>query len=85
MYLHDMIVLDKTFEDHLVNLTRIFQRLHEANLKLQIKKCVFGKHTEILGHVISPTGIAIDPGKIAKVVEWPIPLNKQELQQFWVL
>jgi len=43
---------------------------------------VFGKHTvRFLGHVISPTGIATDPDKIARVAEWPIPLNKQEPQQ----
>jgi len=83
VYLDDIIVLGKTFEDHLVNLTTIFQQLREANLKLQVKKCVFGKHTvRFLGHVISLTGIATDPDKIARAAEWPIPLNKQELQQF---
>ena len=37
---------------------------------------------KFLGHVISSAGIATDPEKIAKVAEWPVPLNKQELQQF---
>lgn len=83
VYLDDIIVLGKTFENHLANLARIFQRLRDANLKLQMKKCVFGKNTvKFLGHVISPTGIATDPDKIAKVADWPVPLNKQELQQF---
>ena len=38
-----------------------FQCLHEAKLKLQVKKCVFGKATvKILGHVISSADIATD-------------------------
>ena len=37
---------------------------------------------KFLNHVISSAGIATDPEKIAKVVQWPVPLNKQELQQF---
>ena len=38
VYLDDIIVLGKTFEDHLKHLTQVFQRSREANLKLQIKK-----------------------------------------------
>ena len=37
---------------------------------------------KFLGHIISPTGITTDPDKIAKVSHWPIPVNKQEVQQF---
>ena len=48
-----------------------------------MKKYVFGMETvKFLGHVISSAGIATDPEKIAKVAQWPVPLNKQELQQF---
>ena len=37
---------------------------------------------KFLGHVISSAGIATDPEKITRVAQWPVPLNKQELQQF---
>ena len=43
VYLDDVIVLSWTFEDHLANLARIFQWLCEANLKLQVKKCILVK------------------------------------------
>ena len=83
IYVDDVIVLGHTFEDHLTNLRNIFHRLCEANLKLQVKKCVFGKDTvKFLGHIISSAGIATDPEKISRVAEWPIPVNKKELQQF---
>ena len=46
-------------------------------------KSVFGRETvKFLGHVNSSARIVSDPEKIAKVAQWPVPLNKQELQQF---
>lgn len=41
---------------------------------------MFGKDTvKFLGHIISSSGITTDPEKIARVAQWPVPLNKQEL------
>ena len=83
VYLDVIVVLGRTFEEHLQSSARVFQRLREANVKLQVKKCMFGRETvKFLGHVISSAGIATDPEKIAKVAQWPVPFNKQELQQF---
>ena len=39
LYLDDIIVYSKTFEDHLENLKVVFERLKNANLKLNPKKC----------------------------------------------
>ena len=83
VYLDDIIVLGKTLDDHLKHLAQVFQRLREANLKLQIKKCNLCKQSvQFLGHVVSSEGIAADPAKIEKVVNWPVPTNKSEVQQF---
>ena len=41
VYLDDIIVLGRSFGEHLQNLAKVFQRLHQANLKLQVKKCVW--------------------------------------------
>ena len=35
-----------------------------------------------MGHIISHNGVATDPGKTAKVVSWPVPTSKREVQQF---
>jgi hypothetical protein len=34
LYLDDMIVIGRTFQEHLLNLWRVFQRFQEACLKL---------------------------------------------------
>ncbi|XP_044766949.1 uncharacterized protein LOC123322930 [Coccinella septempunctata] len=38
-YLDDIIVLGKTFEEHLENLREVFRRLREANLQLNPEQC----------------------------------------------
>ena len=86
VYLDDVIVLGRTFDEHLNNLAQVFQRLRDANLRLQIRKCQFCRDTvKFLGHIILPAGITTDPDKITKVSYWPIPVNKQEVQQFLAL
>jgi hypothetical protein len=35
-----------------------------------------------LGHVISPEGIAVDPGKVKEVLDWMQPTSVSEVQSF---
>jgi hypothetical protein len=39
VYLDDVIVFGKTFQEPLTNFTTVFTRFREANLKLKPKKC----------------------------------------------
>ena len=39
VYLDDIIVFSKIFDEHLVNLEKVFQSLRETNLKLSPNKC----------------------------------------------
>ena len=85
VYLDDIIVTGKTFDEMLDNLTRVFNRLQAANLKLKAKKCcLFAKEVTYmyLGHVVSEKGVATDPTKIAAMREWPVPANVTELRSF---
>jgi hypothetical protein len=40
-YLDDIIILSKTFDEHIENLRHVFLRLEKANLKINPKKCTF--------------------------------------------
>jgi hypothetical protein len=35
-----------------------------------------------LGHVVSPEGIAVDPGKVKEVLEWKPPTTVSEVRSF---
>ncbi|GBL98487.1 Retrovirus-related Pol polyprotein from transposon 297 [Araneus ventricosus] len=83
VYLDDIIIVGRTFEEHLNNLHKVFQRLQKANLKLSPKKCmVFQKEVTYLGHVISAEGVKTHQGKIRAVVYWPRPETVHDLRSF---
>ena len=83
IYLDDIIVYSKTFEEHLENLGIVFERLKEANLKLNPKKCnLLCRKVAFLGHEVSESGISTDPSKVQAVKEWPQPNTATEVRQF---
>ncbi|GBM49702.1 Retrovirus-related Pol polyprotein from transposon 17.6 [Araneus ventricosus] len=83
VYLDDIIIVGRTFEEHLNNLRKVFQRLQKANLKLNPKKCRFlQREVAYLGHVISAEGVKTDPEKIKAVVDWPRPDKIHDLRSF---
>ena len=83
VYLDDIIVLGRSFDEHLINLTMMFDRLHKAGLKLKPSKCNFlQSQVQYLGHTVSRDGVTPDPSKIEKVSTWPTPASTREVQRF---
>ena len=83
IYLDDIIVYSKTFEEHLENLRTVLERLKKSNLKLNPKKCnLLCTKVAFLGHEVSEQGISTDPVKIQAVKEWPQPKTVTEVRQF---
>ena len=82
-YLDDIIILGKTFEEHLDNLREVFRRLRHAKLILNAEKCEFGqKSLKYLGHIVTENGVQTDPEKVASIVQFPQPGNLRQLRQF---
>jgi hypothetical protein len=86
VYLDDIIIFSRTYEDHLRDLQLVFDRLLKSGLKLNGEKCDFFR-TEVayLGHVISEEGISCDPKKIEAIQKWnegKPPTNLTELRSF---
>ena len=66
IYLDDIVVFSRTFDEHIERLEKVFERLVEAGLKLSPAKCnLFQKELKYLGHIVSPEGIATDPKKLS--------------------
>lgn len=83
VYLDDILVMGKSFDDHLKNLEEVFARIGDANLKLNPKKCLlFQKQVEFLGYTVTEKGIGTSVGKINAIREWPRPRDKQEVRSF---
>ncbi|XP_049306293.1 retrovirus-related Pol polyprotein from transposon 17.6 isoform X1 [Bactrocera dorsalis] len=83
VYLDDIIIMGKSFDDHLKNLEEVFQRIASAGLRLNPKKCsLWKKQVTYLGHKVSTEGIHTEEGKIKAVKDWPQPTNIHELRSF---
>ena len=83
VYLDDIIVFSENVSDHLTRLQQLFDRLHDANLRLKPSKCcLLRTKVSFLGHIVSDMGIATDPEKIEMVKDWPAPKNLTELRSF---
>ena len=83
VYIDDIIIYSKTYEEHLEHLKDVFTLLENAGLKINLEKCDFFKTKLIfLGHIITINGIAPDPAKIEKVQHYPVPQNKTNVRAF---
>ncbi len=83
VYIDDILVHSKTFEEHLVHLEEVFKRLREANLKIKPSKCLFGSNqTTFLGYDINIQGIKPNNEKIKAMLNYPAPKNQKQVKRF---
>lgn len=83
VYLDDILVVGKNFEEHLHNSQEVFRRLREAGLHLKPAKCHLAKReVGYLGYKVSNQGITADPSKVESVKEFPIRGNVKQLRSF---
>ena len=83
VYLDDILVFSKTFDDHLERLATVFDRLDRYSLKLKPSKCsLFQRKISFLGHVVSGNGIECDPEKVAAIALWPTTTSIPEVCTF---
>ena len=69
-YLDDIIVFSSTFEGHVNNLRKVFQRLKEHGVKLKPRKCkMFKKEVNFLGRIVSAEGYRLDPTSTKPILE----------------
>ncbi|MBW0583547.1 hypothetical protein O181_123262, partial [Austropuccinia psidii MF-1] len=83
IYIDDIIVCSKTWEEHMYRLSRVLTKTQLVNIKMFLKKCHFGfKELKALGHVVSGLSLGIEKNKSAAVLLEPMPQNKKEIQSF---
>jgi len=67
-------------KEHPKKLRNIFERLEQANFKIQPDKCVFATYTvEYLGHVCTSQGIRPDPKTVKAIEENPVPKTVKDM------
>ena len=83
VYRDDMIAKSKIKEEHLVNLRKLFKKLHKYRLRLNPAKCTFRvKSGKLLGFIVSQKGIEVDPDKVKAILKMPEPCTKKQVLGF---
>lgn len=82
-FLDDILVLGKTFEDHLFNLSQVLDRLDQYQLKLKPRKCdFFQEKVQFLGRTVSAQGLEMGETPAKVVLDWERPPNIKEVERF---
>lgn len=83
VFFDDILIYSKTWEEHLVHLTMVFDTPLQNQLYVNRSKCLFGQQKiDYLGHIISSNGILADPEKIQSIESWPTPTTITALRGF---
>ncbi|RVW34153.1 Retrovirus-related Pol polyprotein from transposon 17.6 [Vitis vinifera] len=83
VFMDDLTVYGKTFDDCLLNLKKVLKRCIEKDLVLNWEKCHFmATSGVVLGHIISKEGIQVDPAKIELISKLPSPTTVKEDAEF---
>jgi hypothetical protein len=71
VFIDDILVYSKSTEEHEEHLRVVLQRQRHHQLYEKFSKCEFWiNEVSFFGHVISPEGIMVDPGKVRDVLDW---------------
>jgi hypothetical protein len=83
MFIDDILIYSENEEDHAEHLRIVLTRLREHQLYAKFSKCEFWlKTVPFLGHVLSESGILVDPSKVQEVMDWKSPTIVHEVQSF---
>ena len=81
VYLDDIAVFSRTFDEHLERLELVIRRMQVAGLKFNPDKCrLCQRRINFLGYVVSANRIDPDAGKVSAILSWPVPTNLTELR-----
>ena len=80
-YLDDIMIATRTWEEHVIALQQLFEKLASLNVRLKPSKCKFGMSSvKYLGHIITAAGLMPDPEKIKAVHNLTTPSNVTDLR-----
>ena len=83
VYIDDITIYSRTFEEHLRHLRIILDRLRQYHLFLKPKKCTIASNQiNLLRHIIDEHGVKTDPMKVEAVIKFPRPTNRTEVRAF---
>lgn len=83
VYLDDIIIYSRSYEEHLLHLALVLERLQEYQLKVALSKCKFGMdNLKYLGHMIALDMTTPLDEHIIQICDAIEPRNRKDLRSF---
>jgi hypothetical protein len=83
VFIDDILIYSQSEEEHVDHLKMVLQRLQEHQLYAKLSKCEFWiDEVLFLGHIINKDGLAVDPKKVADILNWKAPIDARGIKSF---
>jgi hypothetical protein len=83
LFIDDILVYSQNEQEHEEHLRKVLQRLRDCQLYAKLCKCEFWiSEALFLGHVINRDGLAVDPKKVAAILDWKAPKDVRGIKSF---
>ena len=82
-FVDDLMVYSDSLEEHLVHVKLVLEKLRNAGVTLNRKKCKFAyQEVKFLGVIVGNGSVYPDPDKVKAIREFSRPTNKKQLRSF---
>jgi hypothetical protein len=83
VFIDDILIYSQSEEEHVEHLKMVLRRLREHQLYAKLSKYEFWIHEVLfLGHIINQDGLAVDPKKVADILNWKAPKDVRGIKSF---
>jgi hypothetical protein len=83
VFIDDSLIYSQNEQEHEEHLRKVLQRLRNCQLYAKLSKCEFWiSGVLFLGHIINRDGLAVDPKKVAAILDWKAPKDVRGIKSF---
>jgi hypothetical protein len=83
VFIDDILIYSQSKAEHADHLRMVLQRLREHQLYAKLSKCEFWiDEVLFLGHIINKDGLAVDPKKVADILNWKALTDARGVKSF---
>jgi hypothetical protein len=83
VFIDDILIYSQNEQEHEEHLMKVLQRLRDCQLYAKLSKFEFWiSKVLFLGHIINRDGLALNPKKVAAILDWKAPRDVRGIKSF---